>query len=127
MMRAGWVLREGQVLAAADIADGLLERTRGLAGKSNYEGALVIIPPAPIHTLGASFPLDIAFLDRHLRVVDAVHLSRWRIARPRRRCRAALQAPAGSFDRWGIRVGDTLEICEVDSGPVVRPPIFPRP
>ena len=28
-MRTGGVLREGRVLAAADIADGLMERSRG--------------------------------------------------------------------------------------------------
>jgi uncharacterized protein len=123
-MRSGWVLHEGRVLAAADIADRLMERSRGLAGKSGFEGALIVTPPVPVHSLGTR-SLDVAFLDRDLRVVSVVRLPPWRLARPRRGCRAALQASAGCFERWRITVGDVLEVCEVDSGPEGGPPIFP--
>jgi uncharacterized membrane protein (UPF0127 family) len=126
-MRAGWVLREGRVLAAADIADSLWDRSRGLVGRNGFEGALIVTPPHPVHTVATRFSLDVAFLDQDLRVVDVVRLSPWRLARPRPRCRAALQAPAGWFERWGLVVGDFLEVCEVDSGPAGGPPLFPPP
>jgi uncharacterized membrane protein (UPF0127 family) len=36
----------------------------------------------------------------------------WRIAMPRRRCRCVVEAEAGGFERWGLRVGDQLELRE---------------
>ena len=122
-MRSGWVLHEGRVLAAADIADGLMERSRGLAGKSGFEGALS--SPRPCWSTPSAPGLDVAFLDRDLRVVAVVRLPPWRLALPRRGCRTVLEASAGCFERWRITVGDVLEVCEVDSGPEGGPPIFP--
>ena len=87
---------------------------------------MIVTPPLPVHSLG-SRSLDVAFLDRNLRVVDVVRLPPWRFARPRRGFKAALQASAGCFERWRIAVGDVLEVCEVDSGPAGGPPIFPTP
>jgi uncharacterized membrane protein (UPF0127 family) len=34
----------------------------------------------------------------------------WRIGLPRRGGRAVIEAEAGAFERWGLRVGDTLEL-----------------
>lgn len=126
-MRTGWLLREGQVLAAADIADGLADRSKGLAGRLSYDGALILTPPSPVHSIGVRFKVAVAFLDRDLRVMDAVVLAPWRLARPRLGCRAVLEASAGSFERWHLSVGDALEVCEVDSGKPGAPPIFPPP
>lgn len=121
------MLRDGQVLAAADIADGLVDRSKGLAGRQRYEGVLVVTPALPVHSMGARFSLDVAFLNEHLVVMDVFRLSPWRLARPRLRSRVALQAPAGCFERWRLTVGDMVEVREVDSGPRGGPPIFPTP
>jgi uncharacterized membrane protein (UPF0127 family) len=56
------------------------------------------------------FPLDVAFLSAGLEVVGLVRLPPGRIALPRRGVRSVVQAEAGSFERWGVRVGDQLEI-----------------
>ncbi|HAM03711.1 MAG TPA: hypothetical protein DCQ30_16020, partial [Acidimicrobiaceae bacterium] len=58
-----WVLREGDVLATAEVAEGLLARARGLAGRPGYEGALFLPHTRSVHSLGMRFAIDVAFLD----------------------------------------------------------------
>ena len=111
-MRAGWLLRDGQVLVAAEWADHLAERTRGLLGRSDYDGGLILPRTRSVHTAGMRFPLDVAFLDSHLEVVGTCRLVPWRLALPRRRGRHVLETAAGSFERWGLAVGDRLEFRE---------------
>src|ERR1039457_5780668 len=108
-MQTGWLLRDGQVLAAADLADSFVDRTRGLLGKKTYDAAMILPRTRSIHSFGVRFPVDVAFLDKEMTVVAMVRLSRWRISMPRLRANQALEAKAGSFDRWGLRLGDCLE------------------
>jgi uncharacterized membrane protein (UPF0127 family) len=44
-------------------------------------------------------------------------LKPWRVAMGGRTARSAVQTEAGSFERWGVRVGDQLEVREVPNGP----------
>ena len=105
-----WVLRDGDVLAAAEVADTLVARMRGLLGRSGYEGALFLPRTKAVHSVGMRFPIDVAFVDRRLKVIAAVRLDPWRMTRPRWRCRWVLEAEAGAFERWGLRPGDRLEL-----------------
>jgi len=108
-MQAGWVLRDGEVLAAADLADSFFDRTRGLLGKPDYDGAMILPRTRSIHSFGVRFPVDVAFLDKEMHVVAMVRVKRWRVTMPRFRASQALEAKAGSFDRWGLHLGDQLE------------------
>jgi len=112
-VKTAWILRDGDVLAAAEVADTLADRTRGLIGRSGYEGAMLLLHTRSIHTFGVRFPLDVGFLDADLVVLDTVRVGRWRVALPRRRGRSVLEASAGSFERWGLQTGDHLEVREV--------------
>jgi uncharacterized membrane protein (UPF0127 family) len=105
-----WVLREGDVLAAAEVADSLAARVRGLLGRSGYDGALFLPHTRAVHSMGMRFSIDVAFLDGELNVVDVVRLAPWRMTRPRLRCRGVLEAEAGAFERWRLRPGDQLEL-----------------
>jgi len=111
--RTAWLLRDGDVLAAAEVARSTSEKIRGLLGRSGYEGALIPKGTRSVHTIGMRFPIDVAFLDRELAVLDVVHLPPWRMTLPRRRCRSVLEAEAGSFERWRLRTGDRLELHEI--------------
>ena len=105
-----WLLRDGEVLAAAEVARSHVSRLRGLAGRRGYDGAL-IVPHLPlVHSIGMHFAMDVAFLDRELTVLDAVYVAPWRITRPRWGCRWVLQAESGAFERWHLRTGDQLEL-----------------
>jgi uncharacterized membrane protein (UPF0127 family) len=105
-----WLLRDGSVLANAEIASAYTERLRGLLGRPGYEGAFILPRTRSVHSLGMHFALDVAFLDRQLCVVGIIALDPWRMSMPRWRARTVLEAQAGAFERWGLRVGDKLEL-----------------
>jgi len=107
---ATWLLRDGVVLANAEVATSYAERARGLLGRSAYEGAFVLPHTRAVHSMAMRMALDVAFLDRRLRVIDVVRLAPWRMTLPRWRGRMVLEAEAGAFERWGLHVGDTLEL-----------------
>jgi uncharacterized membrane protein (UPF0127 family) len=110
---AVWLLRGGEVLAAAEVADSYVARMRGLLGRSGYDGALFLPRTRAVHTVGMRFALDVAFLDADMLVVDALRIPPWRLTRPRWRCRWVLEAEAGAFERWRLRPGDQLELHRV--------------
>jgi len=105
-----WLLRDEDVLAAAEVAEGLTGRTKGLLGRTSYEGALVLPRTRSVHTLGMRFPIDVAFCDSEMVVVGVTTLRPWRMSLPRRGGRSVVEAQAGSFERWGLRVGDQLVV-----------------
>ena len=105
-----WLLRDGEVLAAAEVATSFGERTKGLLGRDGLEGALVIRPARSVHTIGMRFAIDVAFCDGELRVLSTCTMRRHRLGAPRMRARVVIEAEAGAFDRWGLRVGDQLEL-----------------
>ncbi len=105
-----WLLRDGDVLAAAEVAEGVRARSKGLLGRSGYDGALVLPRTRSVHTVGMRFAIDVAFCDRDLVVLDVVRVPPVRITLPRRRGRTVIEAEAGAFERWGLRTGDHLEV-----------------
>ncbi len=105
-----WLLRDGEVLAAVEVATSFNDRFVGLLGRDGIDGAMLLKPARSVHSLGMRFPIDVAFCDRDLRVIDTITLRRWRMTRPRLGARSVLEAEAGAFDRWRLRVGDQLEI-----------------
>jgi uncharacterized protein len=105
-----WLLREGDVLAAAEVADHLGTRSKGLLGRTGYEGAMVLPRTRAVHTFGMRFAVDVAFCDRDLVVLDVARVPPMRLTLPRRRGRTVIEAQAGAFERWGLRPGDRLEI-----------------
>jgi hypothetical protein len=52
----------------------------------------------------------VAFLSEDLTVVRLARLKPWRVAPRRRGVSSVMQAEAGALERWGVRVGDQLEI-----------------
>jgi hypothetical protein len=108
-----WLLREGEVLAALEIADSRKARRRGLVGRDGIDGAL-LLPSARmgVHSIGMRFPLDVAFCDRDMVVRRVVCLKPVRMTRPSFSAPCVIEAEAGAFDRWGLNIGDELEIKE---------------
>jgi uncharacterized protein len=104
-----WLLREGEVLAGLEIADGLLARTKGLLGRDSIDGAM-LLKARSVHTFGMRFPIDVAICDKELVVVATRTLVPYRIALPRWKGVQVLEARAGAFETWRLRAGDRLEI-----------------
>jgi uncharacterized membrane protein (UPF0127 family) len=105
-----WLLREGDVLATAEVASNFGQRSKGLLGQTAYEGAMVLPHTRAVHTLGMKFGIDVAFCDKEMVVVGVTTLAPWRMSFPRRGGRSVIEAQAGAFERWGLRVGDHLEL-----------------
>ncbi len=105
-----WLVSDARVLASAEIADGRRERRRGLIGRESIDGALVIEPCRWIHTIGMKIPIDVAYLDVDGIVVKTIQMQRFRMGIPVWNARSVIEAEAGAFGRWGLRVGDEIEV-----------------
>ena len=105
-----WLLRDGDVLAAAEVASSFGERLKGLLGRDGVDGALVLRPAKSVHTIGMRFAIDVAFCDRDLRVLAVRTLPPYRMTAPRPKAKVVIEAEAGAFERWGLRPGDELEL-----------------
>ncbi len=105
-----WLLRDGDVLASAELADSFGHRAKGLLGKSSFEGAMVLPRTRSVHTIGMRFPIDVAVCDREMKVVRTTTLRPWRMSMPVRGGRTVIEAEAGAFERWGLKTGDQLEL-----------------
>jgi uncharacterized protein len=105
--------RDDEVLAAAEVAATRAERRRGLLGRDEVDGALVLRPCRQVHTFRMRFPIDVVWCAEDGRVVRIATLEPGRISRPVLRARFVIEAAAGATERWRLRVGDEVEV----SGP----------
>jgi uncharacterized membrane protein (UPF0127 family) len=108
--RSAWLMRSGDVLASADVADTPQARRKGLIGRTSVENAMVITQCKWIHTVGVKVPLDIAYLDAHGAVIKTERVKPFRISAPVSRCKTVVEASAGSFERWNLKVGDVIDV-----------------
>jgi uncharacterized protein len=107
-----WLVRDGDVLAAVEVAATRRERGRGLLGRDEFTGALLIRPCRQVHTIGMRFPIDVAFCDADGVVRRTVTLRPWRVSRLVWRSAFVLEAEASAFERWGLISGDQVEVKE---------------
>ncbi|MFF4326830.1 DUF192 domain-containing protein [Streptomyces sp. NPDC048387] len=101
-------LRLARTTLPLEIAASYRARTRGLLGRDGIAGALLLTPAASVHTFRMRFPIDVAYLDRRLRVIALTTMPPNRLGLPRPRARHVLEAEAGAMAGWGLRVGDTV-------------------
>ena len=112
MTRQCWLVSNGTVLASAERADTHRERARGLLGRDGVEGAMVLTSTRWVHTFGMRFAIDVAHLDANGTVLHVATLARHRIGTPVWKARTVVEAEAGAFGRWGLKVGDVVELRE---------------
>ena len=89
-----------------DVAEGMLERTRGLIG-SGAERGLLLGRTRSVHTFGMRVPIDAVLLDADSRVVDVVRLRPGRVLLPRRGVRSVLELRRSPFG-----IGDVVRFEE---------------
>jgi uncharacterized membrane protein (UPF0127 family) len=71
---------------------------------------MLLSPASSVHTFRMRFPIDVAYLDRNLKVI-AVHSMRpGRLGLPRLRSRHVLEAEAGGMAGWGLEVGARVTV-----------------
>ncbi|WP_073946227.1 DUF192 domain-containing protein [Streptomyces kebangsaanensis] len=98
------------VTVPLELATSYRARTRGLLGRDSVSGAILLSPANSIHTFRMRIPIDVAYLDRHLRVLAVVTMPPGRLGLPRLRSRHVLESAAGAMTGWGLRAGVRVEV-----------------
>lgn len=114
--------RERVVCERGLVADRALPRMRGLLGRRSLPAGegLLLEPAYAIHTAFMRFPIDVVFLDAHMRVMKVVDsLSPWRTAGARQG-HAVLELAAGEARRRGVAVDDRLDVQPVGEPRLAR-------
>ncbi|MFG3100569.1 DUF192 domain-containing protein [Streptomyces sp. NPDC048182] len=116
MWRRRWRDGRGTLVVGAgvclplEVAASYRARTRGLLGRDSVAGALLLTPASGVHTFRMRIPIDVAYLDRRLTVLAVRTMVPGRLGLPRVRARHVLEAEAGAMGRWGVRVGERVEV-----------------
>ena len=105
-----WLVRDDEVLATLEIADSSKARARGLLGRDDFDGALLLQPAKSVHTLGMRFPIDVAYVDKDMIVLRTATMNRWRVGLPVWKAHGVIEARADTFGHWNLQVGDRLEV-----------------
>lgn len=113
-----WLVREGTVIASLEVADTRRARRRGLLGRDQVDGALLLRPCRAVHTIGMRMPIDVAHCrvepdgegTEVLRIVRTCTMRPGRLGLPVWQSGSVLESAAGSLARWGVQVGDELEV-----------------
>lgn len=109
-----WLVSEARVLAAAEIAADGAARRRGLRRREELDGAFVIPSCRWVHTMGMHFTIDVAFVDRDGVVIKIVRMRPWRLGAPVKHGRWVIEASTGAFERWGLSLGDVVELRQAE-------------
>lgn len=112
MTEQAWLVSNGNVLASAEHATSHAARGKGLLGRDGLEGALVLDRTRWVHTIGMKFPIDVAHLDAAGVVVKITRMPPNRIGGYVRGASRVVEAEAGAFSRWGLHLGDVVELRE---------------
>ncbi|GAB3967135.1 DUF192 domain-containing protein [Streptomyces sparsus] len=111
-MRGSGRLRDGRgtllvggLTVPLEIAASYRRRTRGLLGRDGVSGAMLLTPASGVHTFRMRFAIDVAYLDRELRVLAVRTMPPGRLGGLRLRARHVLESEAGTMDGWGLRRG----------------------
>ena len=105
-----WLVLDEKVLATLEVADTRRSRRTGLLGRDGVDGALLLRPARSVHTFGMRFAIDVAHVDADMEVLKITTMVPNRLGLPVWRARAVIECEAGAFARWGVHVGDTLEL-----------------
>jgi uncharacterized membrane protein (UPF0127 family)/CheY-like chemotaxis protein len=114
--------KERVVCERGFVANRALPRMRGLLGRSHLpEGEGLLLEPAyAIHTAFMRFPIDVVFLDSHMRVMKVVgSLPPWRTAGAHLAF-STLELASGEATRRDVAVGDRLDVQEVGEPQLAR-------
>lgn len=105
------LLVDGRAVAPLTVARTHREKGRGLLGTDGIDGALWFEGASSVHMMGMRYAIDVAVLDRSGVVLHAATLRPWTgWTRPRRLGKVVVEAEAGSWQAWDVRVGSALSI-----------------
>ena len=94
------------------VADTVLKRMKGLLGRKTFRAgeALVLKPSNSIHTLFMSFPIDVLFLDKENKVIDAITMPPSRLSKIYFHSVLVVELPVGTIRQTLTQKGDVIDI-----------------
>lgn len=108
-------------IARIEVADTYWTRLRGMLGRRELPAGLLFVPGGSVHGVGMTRRLEVAMLvpvdeaaDRTDRTAGPFRVARTAVLVPfglvgsRRGVRCVLEAPVGSFERWGLVEGSVV-------------------
>jgi uncharacterized membrane protein (UPF0127 family) len=106
---------QSEIVIAANvrIAEDFFSRAKGLLGEKSLQvgSGLWIKRCSSIHTFFMQFPIDVIFVDRHLRVKGIYNdLQPWRATFPIWKGNSVFELPAGTLAQLSIKLGDQLDV-----------------
>jgi hypothetical protein len=101
-------------LAAAVRTVTRTQRRRGLTGVAVIEQPLVLQPCNWVHTIGMKATIDVAYVASNNIVIQTATMKPWRVGARIPTTALIIEAAAGSFERWNLRVGDEVEVRRVE-------------
>ncbi|GIG19394.1 hypothetical protein Cch01nite_01180 [Cellulomonas chitinilytica] len=101
---------DGRDVAPVVVADSYLARLRGMLGRRPLPPALLLVPARSVHGVGMREPLDVAAIDAAGSVLDVRVLRPFGLTPTIRGGTQVLEAPVGSFGRWGLAVGSVVTL-----------------
>jgi len=113
-MEPVWLVSEGRVLAAAQLATSRADLRRGLLGVTSVDEPLVLMPCSWVHTIGMKATIDVAYVASNNIVIQTATMKPWRVGARIPATALIIEAAAGSFERWNLRVGDEVEVRHVE-------------
>lgn len=105
-----WLVHDGTVLASVERSSSVRSRTKGLLGREEIDGALLLDKTKSVHTIGMKFPIDVAFCDEDMKVLRIVTMPKHRVSKFEFRAACAIETSAGRFSHWNVEPGAQLEI-----------------
>jgi len=110
------VTRQCPLVVQGERATSFWARLKGLIGRPPLEPGqgLLLKPCRGVHTFLMRFPIDVVYVNERGRVVHvAPHLTLHRIGPFIRDAHLVIELPSGTLARTQTRVGDQLEILEI--------------
>jgi len=98
----------GQKKGTVLIADSFGTRLRGMMFRNPLPEAMIIAPTSSVHGVGMTKSLDVAMIDDAGTVLKIARLRPFGLV-GQRGATAALEAPVGSFEKWGLRKGMVID------------------
>lgn len=109
-----WLISKARVVASAGLATSRKDRRRGLLAMTTIAEPLVLDPCSWVHTIGMKTTIEVAFVAPSGVIIGIDTMKPWRVGPIVRKAKFAIEASPGSFERWNIRAGDTIEVRYVD-------------
>ncbi len=101
---------DGRHVCDATVANTRNLRRRGLIGRDNFDGALVIPCCRWIHTFGMRFAIDVVYLDDRGRVLKFATVYPNRLTKPILNATSVVEAPSGRLCAMSIGIGTVIEV-----------------